>query len=132
MPLSNRHGAVGLAGQGPGGVAVAVRVGVGEAVVPKVFDGYLGGDFGGATKVVDVQVGDYEVVKMLEARGLGEDFEDAGRVAAARVARVDENALAGGRDDEGGTTAVRVAPPDVQPPVGLSGYEGQGEGRDKG
>ena len=56
--------------------------------------------------MVNVQVGDDEVVEMLETRGLGENLEDAGRVAAAGVAGVDENALAGRSDDEGGTTAV--------------------------
>ena len=108
----------------------------GEAFVVEGADWHEFGKFSEAAEMVDVEVGDDDVIDAREA-GLGGGVVDAGGVATAGVAGVDEDGFAGGGDEERGAAAFGVDPVDDESGGGFfDGQEGEsdgcGEGGEKG
>ena len=105
---------------------------VGQAFVVEGADGHEFGEFSKAAEVVDMEVGDDDVIDARET-GLGGGVVDAGGVATAGVAGVDEDGFAGGGDKESGTAAFGVDPVDAQRGSGFFFCkEGEGGGCDEG
>ena len=101
---------------------------VGQAFVVEGADGHEFGEFSKAAEVVDMEVGDDDVIDARET-GLGGGVVDAGGVATAGVAGVDEDGFAGGGDKESGTAAFGVDPVDAQRGSGFFFcQEGEGGG----
>ena len=94
-------------------------------MVDEAADGDLRGELGDAADVVDVIVGDDEVVDLADASLLAEG-DDAVGVAGVGggPAGVDEEAFAGGGDEEGRLTAFDVGEVDLEG----AGFLGESEG----
>lgn len=84
-----------------------------EALVVEAADRHEFSEFGKAAKVIDVEVGDNDVVDALQARFISR-VEDAFGVATTGVASVDENGFAHRSHYESGATAFGVNPVDLQ------------------
>ena len=113
---------------------VAALIGdlVWEAFVVEGADGHEFGEFSEAAEVVDMEMGDDDVIDAREA-GLGGGVVDAGGVATAGVAGVDEDGFAGRGDEERGAAAFGVDPVDAENGGGFfDGQEGEGGGCGEG
>ncbi len=113
---------------------VAALIGdlVGQAFVVEGTDGHEFGEFSEPAEVVDMEVSDDNVVDAREA-GLDGGVVDAGGVATAGVAGVDEDGFAGGGDEERGAAAFGVDPVDAESgSVLFDGQEGEGGGCGEG
>src|SRR6185312_357073 len=99
------------------------------AVVDEADDGDLRGKLGDAADVVNVIVSDEEVVDLADASLLAEGQNAVGVAAVGRgPAGVDEQAFAGGGDEEGCLTAFDVGEVDFERAGFLCGLLGWGEG----
>lgn len=79
--------------------------------------------------MVDVEVGDDEVIDAFEAGDSGCDLVDSAGVAWAGVPCVNEHGFSAGSDEQGGAAAFRVDPIDLEAFWG--GESGEGERREK-
>lgn len=114
MSLTDRHGPIGLADQGPGRRQIAVRVCLGQAIIPKMADRKQPRQFRGSAHVVAVKVGGDAVVNMIQMRHLHHGMADPFRVTSTGIAGINQHTLAGGRDYQRRATAFRIQPVDIK------------------
>ena len=81
-----------------------------------------------AAHVIDVIVGDDEVIDRLHAGGAG-GVDDPAGIALAGISGVDQHRLAGGRDDERGGAALGVDEVEAEIGVGRQDWRGE-QGRE--
>ena len=94
------------------------------AMVDEFADGDLRGELGQAAEVIAVPVRDDQMIDLGEA-GVMDGIHDAAGIAngAGRdVARIHEQRLAGGRDEERGVAAFDVDDVDVESRAGFAGF----------
>lgn len=94
-------------------VATLIRHLFGQSFIVEGSDRHEFREFSQATEVVDVEVGDDDVVNSRQA-SLSSGAVDTGGIATAGVARVDENGFTSRGDEESGTAALGVNPVDAK------------------
>ncbi len=128
VAAGRREDPVGGARPDPGGVVLVVGIAVRDAPVIDLADGEEGRQLRGAAEMVDVEMGQDEVVDPRQP-GLAGGAPDAPGVARPRIARVDQDRFAGGGDDEGAAAPFHIVPVDIEAMVGLVGAGARQEGK---